>query len=91
VSGVSGREEERRIYGHTHLSVLFIASEQHVGRRLEGKGTILILADDGRWGDVRLALRRWRWGGLRIKVSDASRGHKNEATSDRGGGSLNHS
>jgi len=91
VSTVSGREEEWKTYAHTHLSVLFIASEQHIGGRLEGKGTYLILVDDGRWGDVRFALRGRRWGGLRIKVSDASRENKNEATSDRGGGSLNHS
>jgi hypothetical protein len=74
-----------------HLSVLFIASEQHIGRRPEGKGTHIILVDDGGFGDIRFALRGRRWGGLRIKVSDASREHKSGATSVRCGGSLNHS
>ena len=74
MSGVSEREGWKT-YAPTHLSVLFIASEQHVGRRPEGKGTRIILVDDGGFGDVRFALRGWRWSGLRTKVSDALREH----------------
>ncbi len=40
----------------THLSVLFVASEQHVGRGLEGKVTHRILFDDAREGCICLAL-----------------------------------
>ncbi len=40
----------------THLSVLFVASEQHVRRGLEGKVTHRILFDDAREGCICLAL-----------------------------------
>jgi hypothetical protein len=68
-----------RWVAYTHLSVLFIAPEQHVGCRLEGKMTHLVLLDNGVGWYVRVALRRWRWGGLRIDVSAYIKEHKNEA------------
>jgi len=64
---------------YTHLSVLFIAPVQHIGCRLEGKITHLVLLDNGGGWYVRVALRRWRWGGLRIGVSTYIKEHKNEA------------
>ena len=68
---------------YTHLSVLFIASVQHVGCRLEGKITHLVLLDNGGGWYVRIALRRLRWGGLRIDVSTYTKEHKNEANLSR--------
>ena len=47
----------------THLSVLFVAPEQHVRRGLQGKITHRILLDDAREGFVGLALMRWGRGG----------------------------
>jgi hypothetical protein len=44
----------------THLSVLFVASEQHIGRRLEGKVTHFILLDN-RGERCIVTLRRLRW------------------------------
>ena len=65
---------------YMHLSVLFIASVQHVGCRLEGKMTYLVLLDNGGVWYVRVALSRRRgWGGLRIDVSTYIKEPKNEA------------
>lgn len=54
-----------------YLSVLFVASEQHIGRRLEGKFTNGIPVDNGGVWCVGLTLRG---GGhrrlLHIEVSD---------------------
>ena len=79
----------------THLSVLFVASEQHVRRGLQGKVTHRILLDDAREGCIGLALMRWGRGGgvLYARESERfARVKKNGGkTSDRGGGSLNHS
>ena len=47
----------------THLSVLFVASEQHVRRGLQGKVTHRILLDDAREGCIGLALMGWGRGG----------------------------
>ena len=55
------------IDARAHLSVLLIASVQHVGRRLEGKVAHRILIDNGGCGHVGFALRRGRKGMLRIK------------------------
>ena len=44
-----------------HLSVLFIASEQHIGRCLEGKVADIVPVDDGGGWDVGLALRLRGW------------------------------
>lgn len=43
-----------------HLSVLFVASEQHIGRCLEGKFTNGIPVDDGGMWCVGLSLGRGR-------------------------------
>jgi len=48
----------------THLSVLFVSSVQHIGRRLEGKITDLVPLDDVRRGYVGLGLRGKWWGSL---------------------------
>jgi hypothetical protein len=73
-----------------HLSVLFIAPEQYIGRRLESKVTHVIPLDDcGRW-DVGFALRG-RDDRLHICVSNTLGNVRKEVTSGRDGGSLNHS
>ena len=48
----------------THLSVLFVSSEQHIGRGLEGKVTHRILFDNARERCIILALMVWRRGGV---------------------------
>ena len=54
-----------------HLSVLFIASVQHIGRCLEGKVANVIPLDDGGGWNVVLARRSLGRGRLRIEVSNA--------------------
>jgi hypothetical protein len=53
-----------------HLSVLFIASEQHIGRCLESKVADIVPVDDGGGWDVGLALRLRGWR-LHIRISIA--------------------
>lgn len=77
------RAHEWEMVAYTHLSVLFIASVQHVGCRLEGKITYLVLLYDGGGWYVRLALRRWRWGGLHTDVSTYIKEHENKANLSR--------
>ena len=70
----SVKKEWKRVgnKGYMHLSVLFIASVQHIGRCLEGKvANVIPLDDGGRW-DV-IMTRPWRSlrrGRLRIEVSN---------------------
>jgi hypothetical protein len=55
-----GRARGAKIGAHAHLSVLFVASEQHIRRRLEGKVAHLVLVDNGGRWHVGFALRRGR-------------------------------
>lgn len=73
-----------------HLSVLFVAPEQYIGRCLESKVTHVIPLDDSGRRDVGFALRG-RDGRLHVCVSNASGNVRKEVTSGRAGGSLNHS
>ena len=62
--GGKSRQHEKKeawIDGYMHLSVLFIASEQHIGRCLEGKVADIVPVDDGGGWDVGLALRLRGW------------------------------
>ena len=54
-----------------HLSVLFIASVQHIGGCLEGRVANVVPLDDGGRRDVILARWSLRRGRLRMKVSSA--------------------
>jgi hypothetical protein len=53
-----------------HLSVLFVAPEQYIGRCLESKVTHVIPLDDSGRRDVGFALRE-RDGRLHVCVSNA--------------------
>ncbi len=76
MSSAQRKAEGRKGGGiYMHLSVLFIAPEQDIGSRLEGKVTHVIPLDDcGRW-DVRFALRDRR---LHICVSNIGKSKKRD-------------
>ena len=66
----AGQVRGGEIEAHAHLSVLFIASVQHVGSRLEGNVAYRILLDDIGRGLVGYARRGGRLGRLHIRVSN---------------------
>lgn len=63
--------EKSEVDEYMYLSVLFIAPEQHIGRRLEGKVTHGIPLDDGGRWYVGFALRWGRKSRLDTGVSNA--------------------
>ena len=73
-----------------HLSVLFVAPEQYIRRRLESKVTHVVPVDDSGRRDVRFALSGLG-GRLHICVSNTQGNVRKVITSGRAGGSLNHS